>query len=244
MLYKSYRKTSLTQLLSDKDKQDLMALGKRHEYRERKILFRRGDRGDCLYILHKGEVSISIASSDGREIILNRLSPGEAFGEIAMFDKGTRTADAYVLKNTTLISIERDDFFRFLGKRPELNAACYELLCARLRWCADLLEDFLFNDALERMVRNLVAYSEKHDNLVNSVIEITQEDLGKMTGASRELVNRNLQLLQDKGLLFLQRKRIIIPDIATLRKIIGVRSNGSAVPVMAPDTRRQVKRGN
>lgn len=242
MLYKSYRKTSLTQLLSDKDKQDLIGLGKRQEYRERKVLFRRGDPGDCLYVIHKGEVNISVASSDGREIILNRLSAGEAFGEIAMFDKGTRTADAYVLKNTDLISIGRDDFFRFLAKRPDLNAAAFQLLCARLRWCSDLLEDFLFNDALERMVRNLVAYSEKHDNLVNSVIEITQEDLGKMTGASRELVNRNLQLLQDKGLLFLQRKRIIIPDIAALRKIIGVRAHGSSVPVLAPETRRQGKR--
>jgi CRP/FNR family transcriptional regulator, cyclic AMP receptor protein len=239
MLLKSY---SLSQLLSENDKQALMALGKSLEFRERKCLFRHGDMGKCLYIIRRGDVNISVTSNDGREIILNKLSDGEIFGEIAMFDGGARTADAWVQKGSTLISIDREDFLNFLNKRSHLNAAVILLLCKRLRSCSELLEDFLFNDALKRLVCKLISISEKHNNLVNSLIEITQEDLAKMTGSSREVVNRNLQLLQDKGLLFLQRKRIIIPDIAKLKKISGVGSNGPAVSFVAPDPGRKGKR--
>lgn len=242
MSHKSYMTSSLAQLLSAKDKQELMTLGQRLEFHEKKCLFRHGDIGRHLYIIRKGDVSISIISDDGREIILNKLSDGEAFGEIAMFDEETRTADAFVHKGTVLISIEREDFLTFLSKHPELNRAAILLLCKRLRWCSELLEDFLFNDALKRLVSKLVALSEKHDNLVNSLIEITQDDLAKMAGSSREVVNRNLQLLQDKGLIFLQRKRIIIPDVARLRNIVGVREHGASLSVMAQEPRRKGKR--
>lgn len=239
MPLKSY---SLSQLLSETDKQDLMALGKSHEFRERKCLFRHGDLGKSLFIIRKGDVNITVASDDGREIILSKLSDGEIFGEIAMFDGGVRTADAWVAKETVLMSIEREEFLEYLSKRPHLNTAVILLLCRRLRSCSALLEDFLFNDALKRLVCKLIALSEKHNNLVNSLIEITQEDLAKMTGSSREVVNRNLQLLQDKGLLFLQRKRIIIPDISKLQKIAGVRSDGTALPLVAEESGGKGKR--
>jgi CRP-like cAMP-binding protein len=238
MLLKSY---SLSQLLSEQDKQDLMLLGRSLEFHERQCLFRQGEAGKDLYIIRKGDINISVTSDDGREIILSKLSDGEIFGEIAMFDGGDRTADAWVLKDTTLISIQREDFLNFLSRRPHLNTAVILLLCKRLRSCSELLEDFLFNDALKRLVCKLIGISEKHDNLVNSLIEITQEDLAKMTGSSREVVNRNLQLLQDKGLLFLQRKRIIIPDIAKLKKIVGVKGNGVAVPLVAAEQGRKGK---
>lgn len=216
-------KTSLTSelfaVLTDIEKAELTKIGRKIEFFERKCLFQHGDLGSSFYIISKGEVTISIMSDEGREIILNRLSDGDAFGEIAMFDQGQRTADAYVTAGSSLIAIEREDFLKVAAKLPGIYSASIHLLCNRLRWCSDLLEDFLFHDIMEQVIIRLVSLAEKHVQQSNALIEISQDELAKMSNASREAVNRSLQLLQDKGLLFLQRKRIIIPDVKQLKKL-------------------------
>lgn len=221
MQEKGYMTTGLFQAFSDDQKKDLLQLGDRLDFFENSRLFQRGDKGDTLYIIRKGEVTISLTSAEGKEIIISKLSAGDAFGEVALFDEDVRTADAYVTSGTVLVSVGREDFLSFLARHPSLYKDTIQLLCSRLRWCSDLLEDFLFQDTMERLVSRLVRLSEKNGIMVDSLIEITQDDLAKMLGASREAVNRNLQLLQDRSLVVLQRKRIIIPDVAALRKLLA-----------------------
>jgi CRP/FNR family cyclic AMP-dependent transcriptional regulator len=220
MTIKKYINSNLFSLFSEENKKELMKLGQNTEFLEKKCLFRQGDIGECFYFIRKGYVTISITSNDGKEIILNRLSGGEVFGEIAMFDQGVRTADAFVEEGCVLMSIKREDFFKFLEKHPHLYKMVLDLLCQRLRWCSSLLEDFLFQDTMKRLICRLVTLSEKYDNVTDSLIEVTQDDLAKMLGTSREVVNRNLQFLQDKDLLRIERKKIFVPDVGKLKMIL------------------------
>ncbi|WP_035980448.1 cyclic nucleotide-binding domain-containing protein, partial [Bradyrhizobium sp. STM 3843] len=57
-------------------------------------IFSKGDQGNSLYIVISGTVKISVSSPDGRNAILNLISAGELFGEVALLDGGERTADA------------------------------------------------------------------------------------------------------------------------------------------------------
>ncbi len=61
---------------------------------EGRVLFRKGDPGDRLYVVLSGRISIGTVSEEGKEVVFNVLGRGEVFGEIALLNAKARTADA------------------------------------------------------------------------------------------------------------------------------------------------------
>src|SRR5688572_13213598 len=74
--------------------QRLASLAAQRKFRAGEIVFSQGDPGDALYGVIVGRVRISAGATDGREIYLNIMQPGDTFGEIALLDGGQRTATA------------------------------------------------------------------------------------------------------------------------------------------------------
>src|SRR6202011_3360012 len=58
------------------------------------VLFQKGDAGDALFGVRRGQVRIETGSSDGSRLTLNFMGPGDLFGEVAVMDGQDRTADA------------------------------------------------------------------------------------------------------------------------------------------------------
>src|ERR1700722_18039788 len=73
------------------------------------VLFQKGDSGDALYGVRRGQVRIETGASDGSRLTLNFLGPGDVFGEVAVLDGETRTADATAGEPTELFVLRRED---------------------------------------------------------------------------------------------------------------------------------------
>src|SRR5581483_7068920 len=96
-------------------------------------IFNKGDPGTGLVGVLSGTIKISVASADGRDIVLNIIQQGEIFGEIALLDGHPRTADATAMTDCELMVIERRDFIQFLRGQPDMTLKFIEILCSRLR---------------------------------------------------------------------------------------------------------------
>lgn len=83
---------------------------------EGRVLFRKGDPGDSLYVVLAGRISIGTTSGDGKEVVFNVLGRGAVFGEIALLDGKARTADATAMAESHLLVLERKDFMPFLER--------------------------------------------------------------------------------------------------------------------------------
>src|SRR5437016_1446562 len=110
-----------------------------------RVIFSKGDKGDCLYGILSGRVRIYSNSAEGAEIMLNVLEEGDLFGEIALLDGSTRTASAAAMEETDLLRIHRAHFLPYVKANPDLILAMLTLLCQRLRWRA--LLDAIAQDA-------------------------------------------------------------------------------------------------
>ena len=84
-------------------------------------LFRTGEPGDSLYIVRSGEIELFIKDTAGQKIALAEAGVGEVFGELALLDRGPRTATAVALHDTELLALDRDDLLLLFQKSP--NAA-------------------------------------------------------------------------------------------------------------------------
>lgn len=82
-------------------------------------LFRTGDAGDSLYVVHTGQIELSIRDTAGQKIVLTEAVHGDVFGELSMLDQGARTATAIAISDAELLELDRDDLLLVFGKSPE-----------------------------------------------------------------------------------------------------------------------------
>src|ERR1700749_1804165 len=97
-------------------------------------LFQKGDPGDALFGVRRGQIRIETGASDGSRLTLNFMGPGDLFGEGAILDRQARTADATAGEATELFVVRREDFMGFLERGPKVAIRVIELLCPGIRW--------------------------------------------------------------------------------------------------------------
>ena len=93
-----------------------------------KVLMRQGESGDDLMVVVTGQVGVE---RDGRR--LSTLGPGDFFGEIAVIDRGPRTATVTAESPTRLLVVNHRDFHSLMEEFPELAAQVLATLAHRLR---------------------------------------------------------------------------------------------------------------
>lgn len=173
-----------------------------------RTIFMKGDAGDALYAVRRGQVRISSETDDGRRTTLNMMGPGDVFGEVALLDGQARTASALASEPTDLFVILRRDLLVLIERQPQVAVQLIELLCARIRWMSRRTEEASFLSLERRLVRRLIGLCDDY----GTEIVVSQEELALFVGATRESVNRQLQVWKRGGLLSLGRGRIRVLD--------------------------------
>ncbi len=119
------------------------------------MLFQAGEPGEAMYVVKSGEVELFIKDTTGQKIVLTIAGPGEVFGELALLDRGARTATAMVLTDAELLELDRDDLLLLFQKTP---AAALRLLAAMghmTRQADDLLKTRVSRNVNEEVAEHL-----------------------------------------------------------------------------------------
>lgn len=190
-------------------------------YAAGEILCRQGEPGDLLYGLVSGQLRISANSVDGQEMHLNVIGPGELIGEIAMLDGGARTATVSVVRESNVFTLARDAFMKLLHQQPTLAEHLMSLLCQRIRWTSEIVEDVVFRSVPMRLARRVSIlgrlHGERHAD--GMLLRLSQSDLAHFLNVSRQVVNVNLQAWQRAGVLEVGRGRVLIKDFERLEAL-------------------------
>lgn len=180
-------------------------------------VFAKGSPGRSMMAILAGSVRISAPSPTGRDIVLAILNPGEVFGEIAVLDGQDRTADATAISDTYLLVLDHRDFVPFLERRADLCILFLKLLCQRLRLTDRQVAEAMFGRLEDRMAKALVRLAGGSVRPGHgTVLRLSQQELAGMVGATRESVNKQLQIWQGAGKLRLGKRLIEIPDLAAI----------------------------
>jgi CRP/FNR family cyclic AMP-dependent transcriptional regulator len=120
-------KNELFEQLTEEDRAQLAQVVDRRELAAGTTLFQAGEPGESLFVVSAGEVELFIKDTAGQKIVLTVAREGEIFGELALLDRGARTATAIALVDTELLELDRDDLLLLFQKTPE---AAVRLLAA------------------------------------------------------------------------------------------------------------------
>jgi CRP-like cAMP-binding protein len=153
------------------------------------VVFEEEDDADELFVVRSGRVAVGRRSIDGRESLVALMEAGDLFGEMPLFDQGTRSASARALEHSRLLGIPYGVVREALDARPELLWEVVRLLAERLRNTDSALADAVFLDVTGRTAKRLLELAGDEDDFQ---LPITQEELAGLVGASRERVNKSI----------------------------------------------------
>jgi CRP-like cAMP-binding protein len=168
-----------------------------------KLLFAKGDKGDALYVLLEGEVEVRSSTEGGKDIRIASLKPPAVIGEMAVLDGGARSADIAAIRRSRFLRIHRDQALAALESEPKALLKLIAELSRRLRHADSAIEDAHTLDLGGRLALRLL--EEAGDG---AAITLTQTELARRIGASREKVNRKLHEWVDEGWISMGRAGI------------------------------------
>lgn len=201
--------------------QKITALATRRAFTPGSLIFSQGDPGDALYGVVSGRVRISASGQDGREMFLNIMEPGDTFGEIALLDGAPRTATASATAQSELILIKREPFLSLLQQEPKVTFHLLQLLCQRIRWTSGLAEDSALLASPARLARRLLSLARLQgpEPQRSARLALSQEEIARFLGLSRQMVNQYLQQWKAQGWVALGRGQITLVDQRALQSI-------------------------
>jgi CRP/FNR family cyclic AMP-dependent transcriptional regulator len=199
--------------------QQIAALAIRRPYEPDALVFSQGDPGDSLYGVVTGKVRISASTREGKEMFLNIMEPGDTFGEIALLDGNPRTATATTTAPCELMIIPRAQFLALLQREPTVAIHLLQLLCQRIRWTSAQAEDSALLAVPSRLARRLLSLAKLHGHHSPKGVQliISQEEMGRFLGISRQAVNQYLQEWRTKGWVDVGRGKVTVLDESALQ---------------------------
>ena len=178
--------------------------------------------GEIAYIILEGTLKVSTLQSNGRELTLALLGPGEVVGELAVSDRAGRSADVIALEPAVLVWLDRGTFVQLRRDIPAITENLLRLMARRLRLANAQLQAMATLDVHGRIARQLLALGgvlgeNLPDGSVRIPLRITQSDLAALVGATRVRVNEVLVGFTRRKLITVDRQhRITILDCAEL----------------------------
>lgn len=193
-------------------------------FSEREMVFAQGDTGATVILMVEGYVKLSSSTFGGREVVLEVAGPGAVFGELSVLNGWPRAADAAALSACRLLSIDGKAFIRSLGRAPEAMFEIIRLLSERLRSTTEQMTDGLDLPAPARLAKALMHLAALHSHPVKSGLRIdfqlSQRELGGMTGLTRESINKHLAHWRDAGWVTLSDRYVTVLNPQRLHDLL------------------------
>jgi CRP/FNR family cyclic AMP-dependent transcriptional regulator len=178
------------------------------------LMSSRGSPADEWCGVAKGSVRISSVSLSGKQVTLTYVEPGVWFGDISLFDGLPRTHDANAHGETTLLVVRKPDFKEILAQHTELYEALLRLNCRRLRLMFDVVEDLNTRPLASRLAKQILllarSYGVPQGEEIRIGLQLAQEDLAQLLGASRQRVNQELKGFERDGAVRIEPTRLVV----------------------------------
>jgi CRP-like cAMP-binding protein len=209
----------------------LLSVAQPHQYRDDEQVFARGEKADRVYLILSGMVRISTLGESGKRIVVEIFRDQEMFGEIAVIDGETRTADAMAYGPADLLILPGSAFQALLGGSAPFARNILRLVTARLRRTYSLLEDAsLLNLELRlaKQVLYLAGLGSSGGDKVRIHSRMHQEDLADLLGATSRSIITILNKWRAEGLATFDGRsaQLTITDIERFRALVHPRAGG------------------
>ena len=211
--------------LKDDDLKKIAQFCMPRTYPKNSMIILEEEFGDTVFGICEGTVKITRVNDEGKEVILALLGPGEIFGEMAIIDGESRSANALAQEDCILLAFPQNEFINILKTYFKVSFALMSELARRLRKSDQQIEALSLSDAENRIGVSMLNLAEDMGIIRKGKVTIEklpfQQDIANMAGTSRETVSRVLKMFEEKNLIIKTGHRLVIPDYLFFKRLFG-----------------------
>lgn len=186
-------------------------------YKKGEMIYMSGDKGEKLYVIHKGKVKITRITSSGKEQVIRVLGPGEFMGELSLFSSIPLTDNAETLSETIVCMIDGNKLKNLMMKHSQIAFKVMEELSKRLEKAENLIENISLQGVEKRLADTLIEMADKKGEIN---LKMSKKDFASYIGMSQETLSRRLTAFQDMGFIkMIGHRKIVILEIDALEEI-------------------------
>jgi CRP-like cAMP-binding protein len=196
-------------------------------FRDGDLIAARGDPPEEWLACAKGAVRVSSTSISGKQVTLTYVEPGIWFGDVSIFDGDRRTHDAYAHGECTTLCVAKADFKKILSTHVELYEAMLRLHARRIRQLYGLVEDLNTLPLRARLAKQLIHLVRSYGvaSLSNATemrigLQLAQEELAQLLGASRQRVNQELKSMEREEIIRIEPGGLVVRNRHALMRIV------------------------
>ena len=214
--------------LSPSLRHDILRCAYVKRHKDGDMLAARGDPPEQWIACAKGAVRVSSTSVSGKQITLTYVEPGIWFGDVSIFDGDRRTHDCYAHGDTTTLNVAKADFKKILTQHVEFYDAMLRLHARRIRQLYGLVEDLntlplraRLAKQLHHLLRSYGVPSLSDAKAIRISLQLAQEELAQLLGASRQRVNQELKQMEREQIIRIEPGGLVVLDRDALLLIVN-----------------------
>jgi CRP/FNR family transcriptional regulator len=189
-------------------------------YKRHEIIFMEGDPYAGLYLVLSGRVKVFKTNPEGKEQIIHLVGPREPFADVPLFTGGPYPATAQALEDTRVLFIAKQAFLDLLQGNPEISLRMLGAFAKRMRQLVNLVESLSLKEVTARLARYLADEAKKASHSTFD-LPISKANLAAFLGTIPETLSRSLHELENRGIISVQGKQIVIRDKTMLQQMAG-----------------------
>ncbi|MEO8558543.1 MAG: Crp/Fnr family transcriptional regulator [Rhodospirillales bacterium] len=186
-------------------------------------IFSQGDEGVRAHTVIKGGVRIAQSGSDGAQVVIRFIGPGETFGTVALFTDGRYPASAITLVKTLEVSWSEAELLQLMGQHPQIAINVIRIIGKRLQEVQDRVRELATQRAERRVAHAVLRLARQAgQNTVNgTAIEfpLRRKDVADIAGTTLHTASRILTGWEKAGLLTSHNQRLTIRNPAEILRI-------------------------
>jgi CRP/FNR family cyclic AMP-dependent transcriptional regulator len=204
-------KVEIFEGLTQQEMDALTASSVSRSYPKNTVIINENDHADSLYLIESGRVKVYCSDKNGKEFIMNTLTTGDHFGELALLDDDKRSASVRTMEKSNFCIIYKEDFNQVLTQQPNIAKTLIRNLTRRVRKLTQDVKALALQDVYGRVTNVLTTLAEPRDEETSIIPEkLTQQDIADRVGASREMVARILKDLTIGEYITFEGRNIVI----------------------------------
>lgn len=209
--------------LSPREAKEISGYFTAERFKKRQLIFSEGDPSEWLYVVVDGKVKITKLSQEGKEIILEIISPLDFFGGVAAVRGFPYPANAVAMESTEVLKVSRKNLMTIMDRFPNLMLSMATSIGDRIKGSHEMLKSIALEKVESRIATLLIKLGDKVGEetaegvLIN--MKLTKQDIAEMVGTTVETSIRTTSRLSKAGILSSRAGRIVIRDMERLKSL-------------------------
>lgn len=185
------------------------------------FIFYQGDVASRMFVLLSGRLKVTQSTTDGQQVVLRLIHPGDIFGCVAALSQSAYPGSAEATRDSQALYLEASRIPDLMRDYPALSYNAFQIMVKRVHELQDRYRELATENVADRLAHALLRMmkqngKEQTDGSILLDVPLSRQNLAEMTGTTLYTVSRLLQQWSHQGLIRTGREKVVLLQPALL----------------------------